>query len=355
MRQCEYCGSELRAKARFCGHCGKKVGSESEVTTNVDDALVVNMAESPLATTAALSELQDTASENDGEDEEQLAQLALEDDGEEKQTENPGLNSSMLGDLDVEPEIQASPSAPSPLRGEGAEGEAALVATGKDDGKGVSAPGVKTRSGSVPKALLILITVLIITAGCAAALIRLFQWHLPGTRGAAGDSSSSSVSEIVNTAGPPLNATVCPSTSTYATPVTSGGIGLTRSATSGCSSFIAATASSLCLIFPSNPGTLPRYILNVSNVMVDSKPYHLVLGIAAYTGSASYNDGEHVTVGIGDGPTGGNFSWLYRSGNVTIKSGEQSGTMDVMLESASSGKIIHVVGSWTCGRLIKNK
>ena len=120
-------------------------------------------------------------------------------------------------------------------------------------------------------------------------------------------------------------------------------------------SYPIATATSLCPISPYNPGTFHRYILNVSNVTVDSKAYHLVLSIAEYSGSTSYNDGVHVTVGLGEGSTGGNFSWLYRSGNVTINSDEQSGTMDVILASVSGGNTIHVVGGWMCGRLIKIK
>src|SRR5262249_52588171 len=245
--------------------------------------------------------------QDDVEEEQQLPQPVLEDI-EEEQTIIPRLNSSMSADLDVEPEMQASP-----LRG---EGEAVLAAMEKYDRKGVSSPGVKARSSSVSKVLVILLAVLFLAAGCMAALIGLFRWHLPGASGAASDSSSSSVSEMVNPAGQPLNATVCPGTPTPPTPVINGGIGLTGSPTSGCSSFRIATASSLCLIFPSNPGVLHRYILNVSNVTVDGKPYHLVLGIAEYTGSASYKDGDHVTVGIGEGSTGENFSWYYRSGEV---------------------------------------
>jgi hypothetical protein len=183
----------------------------------------------------------------------------------------------------------------------------------------------------------------------------LFRWHLAGTNGSANTPSSSSVGEAVNAAGSPLNGSVCASSSTNATPGTSGGIDLTLPTTTGCSTFIAATATSLCLIFPSNPDASHEYILNVTNVTVDDKSYHLVLGITGYTGSASYNDGDRVTVGIGEGSTGKNFSWLYRSGNITINRDEQTGRMDVILGSASSGNTIHVVGGWTCGRLIRNK
>jgi len=80
----------------------------------------------------------------------------------------------------------------------------------------------------------------------------------------------------------------------------------------------------------------------------------MVLGVEEYTGPSTYNDARHVSIGLSDGSTGQNFSWLYRSGNVTINKDEQSGTMDVILGSASSGNTLHVIGDWTCGRQIKN-
>jgi len=364
MRQCEYCGSELRARARFCGHCGKKVGSETEATTNVDDAPIVDIPASQLAATTVFTELQDATPENDVEEEEllpqlvlendveeeQTAHLALETDVEEEQTDNPESSSLAPDDLYVEPEIPANQFLDEQTQLDQMRSEKLAVLS-----PSVSIPRVKTRSRFVPKMLIILLTVLIIAAGCMAALIGLFRWHLPGTSGAANAISSSSVSEIVNTAGPLLNASVCASSSTHATPGTGDGTGLTLSTASGCSSFNNATATSLCLIAPYNPGTFHRYILNVSNVAVDNKAYHLVLSITEYSGPTNYNHGDHIMVGIGEGSTGGNFSWLYRSGNVTINSDEQSGTMDVILESANGGNTIHVVGGWMCGHLIKIK
>ncbi len=318
------------------------------------------------------------AVEDEIEVETQTPPLLLADDVEEERTDIPGLNSATSADLDAEPEGTAGDhkgpphhsTPPSPLQqgiaAEKMESPANQVLDEQPQldqtpsGKlavlssHVSGPGVKTRS-SVPKVLLFLIAAFIIVSGCAAALIGLFQWHLPGTSGAASALSSSSISETINTAEPPLSASVCASSSTHATPGTSGGIGLTLSTPSGCSSFNITTATSLCLIYPYNPGALHKYILNVSNVTVDSKAYHLVLSIVEYSGSTSYNDGDHITIGVGEGSTGINFSWLYRSGNVTINSDEQSGTMDVILESASGGNAIHVVGGWMCGRLITIK
>jgi hypothetical protein len=110
----------------------------------------------------------------------------------------------------------------------------------------------------------------------------------------------------------------------------------------------------MCLIFPYNSNALHRYILDVSNVTLDSKAYHMVLSLAQYAGATTYNDTVHITVGIGEGSTGRDFSWMYHSGNVTVNSDEQSGTMDVILASASGKNTIHVVGGWTCGRLIKS-
>jgi hypothetical protein len=110
----------------------------------------------------------------------------------------------------------------------------------------------------------------------------------------------------------------------------------------------------LCLIFSNNADASHKYIFDVSNAAIDSKSYHLVLGVAEYTGPATYNDAKHVSVGLSEGSTGRNFSWLYRSGNVTINNDEQSGTMDVILESVNGGNTIHVVGDWACGRQIKN-
>ena len=393
MQHCENCGSELSATSRFCRHCGQRIGSETEVTTNVSDAPIEDLPVSSLATSTTISELQDSTSandrqeepmpqltpENDGEEEEPIPQLAPandgeeekqipqpasendveveeqtpqlipENDGEEEQLDNLGSTSKTPRHLEAETELPANQFLD-------ARSQLDQTPSGKLEALSprISTQGAKSRSRSIPKLLLILLTFLIVAAGVAAALIGLFDGNLPGTRGAANALSSSSDSEIVNTAGPSLNASICASSSTPSTPGTIGGISLTLSTTSGCSSFNSAIATSLCLIFPYNPGAFHRYILDVSNVTVDSKAYHLVLSLAQYTGATTYNDAVHITVGIGEGSTGRDFSWMYHSGNVTINSDEQSGTMDVILASASGGNTIHVVGIWTCGRLIKN-
>ncbi len=377
MQNCENCGSELPTKALYCRQCGQRVGSESEVTTEISDAPIEDLSTSSPSTSAALSELQDPtpandvekeeqlpqrASEGDGEEEEQMLQLAPESDreeqvprlapesdGEVEPTDNPGSTSSTPQDLDPELETPANQLLDSDSQLDQSPPEKVGVLSPR-----VSAQGTKPRSRFILQLLLFLLAFLIVAAGVAAALIGLFQIQLPGTRGATNALLSASDSEFVNSAGPSLNANICANSSTPSTPGTSSGISLTLLTTSGCSSFNSDIATSLCLIFPYNPGAFHRYILDVSNVTVDSKAYHMVLSLAQYAGATTYDDAEHITVGIGEGSTGRDFSWMYHSGNVTINSDELSGTMDVILASASGGNTIHVVGGWTCGRLIKN-
>jgi hypothetical protein len=353
MQHCEYCGSELRANARFCGHCGQKISSETEVKTNSSDAPIEDRTISSPATSTSLSELQNPASENDVVEEEQGPHFASENNVEEERTphDNLGSTGSLADDLELEPEPEKYVDQPI-----GEHSRHAQTPSGKLE---ALSPGDDTHrrgptSRSIPKLLLILLAGIIVAAGVVAALIGLFQWHLPGTGSDSNTLSISSASETVRTSGPALTASICVKSSTPSTSGTSGGIGLTLFAASGCSSIIAATASSLCVTFPYDSGASHTYIFDVSNATIDSKAYHLVLGIAEFTGPATYNDAMHITVGISEGSTGQNFSWLYHSGKVTINSDEQSGTMDVILESASRGNTIHVVGGWTCGHLIKN-
>ena len=395
MQNCENCGSELPTKALYCRQCGQRVGSESEVTTEISDAPIEDLSTSSPATSAALNELQDPTPANDVEKEEQILQLASEGDGEEEEqmlqlapesdreeqvpqlvaendigndveeeqvprlapdsdgevepTDNPGSISSTPRDLDPELETPANQLLDSDSQLDQSPPEKVGVISPR-----VSAQGTKPRSRFILQLLLFLLAFLIVAAGVAAALIGLFQIKLPGTRGATNALSSASDSEFVNSAGPSLNANICANSSTPSTPGTSSGISLTLLTTSGCSSFNSDIATSLCLIFPYNPGAFHRYILDVSNVTVDSKAYHVVLSLAQYAGATTYDDAEHITVGIGEGSTGRDFSWMYYSGNVTINSDELSGSLDVILASAVGGNTIHVVGGWTCGRLIKN-
>jgi hypothetical protein len=68
----------------------------------------------------------------------------------------------------------------------------------------------------------------------------------------------------------------------------------------------------------------------------------------------TYSDANHISVGLSEGSTGRTFSWLYRSGNVTINNDEQSGTMDVILDAVNGGNTLHIVGDWACGSQMKN-
>lgn len=114
------------------------------------------------------------------------------------------------------------------------------------------------------------------------------------------------------------------------------------------------TVKTSCLIFPNTTGASHKFIVDVSNATIDSNSYHLVLGIIDYTGPNTYNDARHISVGFRQGSTGRNFSWLYRSGSVTINSNEQSGAIDVKLEAVNGGNILHLVGNWACGRQMKS-
>lgn len=381
MQHCENCGSELSTTALFCRQCGQSIGSETESATNIGDAPIDDVTISSLPTSVAFSELEDSASENvvekgeqmskpvpenkveeeepmpqhvsehEMEEEEPIPLSAPENDVEEReeQTVILGSTSSAPQYLDAEAELPASQflDAHAPLDQTSSEKVEALSPL-------VFAQTMQPRSRSIPKLLLFLLAILIVVGGVAAALVGLFQGILPGTGRAATSQSNTSNSVHINTAGPSLNASICASSSAPSTPGTSSGISLIPTTTSGCSSFDSATATSMCLIFPYNSNAFHRYILDVSNVTLDSKAYHMVLSLAQYAGATTYNDVVHIAVGIGEGSTGRVFAWMYHSGNITVDSDEQSGTMDVILASASGGNTIHVVGGWTCGRLIKS-
>jgi hypothetical protein len=376
MHYCEDCGSELPANARFCGRCGRRTEDETEETTNLIDIPIEDIPISPLASSTALRELQDPASDNDKEEEQQTPNPTSENDGErqtpvpvsdndkeeEQQTPNPALEndeeqqpqhtlleptSSQPGDVELELEDSANQNLD-----EHSELDQVPLEKAEMGSPHSSAP--KRGRKSISKCLLILLVVLIVAVGGAVALIGLFYGHLPGMGGTSNALSSPSVIETISSAGPSLTASVCASSSTPSASGTSNGLDLTLSAASGCSSFNAALSTSSCLVYPYNAGASYRYILDVSNATVTSNAYHLVLSIAEYTGPTTYNDAVHVAVGIGEGSTGRNFSWIYRSGNVIINSDEHSGTMDVILASGSNGNTIRLVGDWACSLLIKN-
>ena len=325
MRQCEYCGSELRANARFCGHCGKRVAEEEQ-------------------------QLPQLILENDVADEEQTSYLALENDAEDeeqKQQDYLESTSSIPEDVDLGSEMPANQF----LDEQPQYGQTPPVTQ-----EVLSPHESAQRLGAHPvsKCFLFFLAGLIVAAGVVAALMGLVHVNLPGSGGSSNALSSSSVNKIIKTTGSSLTASICVKSSTSSTSGTGDGTGFTLFASSGCSSVIATAANSLCLIFPYNAGVSHKFIFDVSNAAIDNKSYHLILGVAEYIGPSIYNDAKHISVGLSEGSTGRNFSWLYRTGSVTIHKDEQSGTMDVILESVSGGNTIHVVGNWACGRQIKN-
>ena len=269
--------------------------------------------------------------------------MMREEQTQQDYIEPPG---SMPGDTDSDQEILTNQ-----LPDEQPQDTQTPMVTQETHGPYASAQKQETRP--VSRCLLFFLVGLVV-AGVVVALIGLFHLNLPGIGGSSHTQSSSSSDEIIKTTGSSLTASVCIKSSTPSTSTTNVNTGFTLFASSGCSSMIAASANSLCLIFPYNAGAAHKYILDVSNAAIDSKPYHLILGVAEYTGPTTYKDVQHISTGISEGATGNSFSWLYRSGSVTINNDERSGTVDMILQSASGGNTIHIVGNWVCGRQIKD-
>jgi len=278
-----------------------------------------------------------------------MPHLISENGEEEQQTQQDYLEptNSMPSELDLRPEMPANQVIDE-------EPQFDYASSGTQEMQSPQGSAPRRGARPVSKCLLFFLAGIIVAAGVVVALMGLFHVNLPGTGGSSNALSSSSINETIKATGSSLTASICIKSSTSSTSGTSGGTGFTLFASSGCSSIVAATANSLCLIFSNNVGASHKYIFDVSNAAIDSKSYHLVLGVAEYTGPDTYNDAKHISVGMSEGSTGRNFSWLYRSGNVTINNDEQSGTMDVILESVNGGNTIHVVGDWACGRQIKN-
>ena len=348
MQYCKECGAELPTNALFCGRCGRKTSSEIEETENISDALIKDLPISPLETSTTPDELHSSVSE-DEEEEQQILSLTTENGEVEQQTQQDHLEptGSMPDEVDPGSEMPANQVIDE-------QPEYYHASTGNQE---VQSPqGSASRRGTRPvsKCLLFFLAGLIVVAGVVAALIGLFHLHLPGISENSNAQSNSSIDETIKISGSSLTASICVNFSTPSSSGTSGGTGFTLFASSGCSSIVAATANSLCLIFPTNAGASHKYIYDVSNSTINNKSYHLVLGVDEYTGPSTYKDARHISIGLSEGSTGQNFSWLYRSGSVTINNDQQSGTMDVILGSVSSGNTLHVIGDWTCGRIIKN-
>jgi hypothetical protein len=365
MQYCKECGAELPTNALFCGRCGRKTASEIEETENLSDALIEDLPIPPLITSTTPDESQSLVSEDEeeeeqhlptlvsenGEDEQQMLDLASENGEDEQQTQQEYLEptSSISDEVNPGPEMPANQVIDERL-------EYSHPSSGTQEVHNPQGSASRRGARPVSKCLLFSLGGLLVVAGVVAALMGLFHLILPGISGSTISQSNSSIDETIKISGSSLTASICVNSSTPSSSGTSGGTGtgFTLFASSGCSSIVAATANSLCLIFPNNAGASHKYIYDVSNTTIDNKSYHLVLGVEEYTGPSTYNDARHISIGLSEGSTGQNFSWLYRSGSVTINNDQQSGTMDVILGSVSSGNTLHVIGDWTCGRIIKN-
>jgi len=382
MQHCKECGAELPNNAVFCGRCGRKTTSEDEIDTNVSSDPIEDISESQSSIEMTLSDSQDSTSDN-GEDEQlQIPGLPSEDNvGEEEQKsyvisehENEGQapspasekqqeqhspeyeneeqihqeyvepTKSMPNDADSEPEIVTNQ-----FRDE--QPHNAQTPMAMLEAQQSNSPVQKSGSRPVSRCLLFSLTGLIVLVGLVVVLMGLLHLHTPGFGGSSNAKFNSSEDVIINPNGSSMTASICVKTST---PSTNPGSTFVLISSSGCSTMTASKADSSCLIFSIANGASRKYIFDVSSASIDSKSYHLVLGIVNYTGSTTYNDASHVSIGLSEGSTGRNFSWLYHSGSVSVNNDEQSGTMDVILQAVNGGNTIHIVGDWACGSQLKN-
>ncbi len=212
----------------------------------------------------------------------------------------------------------------------------------------------KSKSRTVLRGLLYSFAGLIVIVGVLIALMSLLHLNIPGFGGSSDAQSNSSYSEINNPNGSSLTASICLNTSTPSTSDTNQSTTFVLTSSSGCSTITASKVGSTCVIFPNPTGASRKFIVDVSNAIIGSNAYHLVLGVVDYAGPATYNDAEHISLGLSESSTGRNFSWFYRSGTVSINKDEQSGTMDVILAEVNGGNILHIVGDWACGHQMKN-
>jgi len=389
MQHCEECGAELPTNALFCRHCGRKTTSDSEIATNVNSAPIENISMSQSDLSMPSNDSEDSTlingeeekqqktelpSENEADEEEQPSYLTSEHENEEQEPlltiqeqqeqhspyptsehENEEQThqeyfeptSSLKGETDSEQEILANQ-----LPDEQSQSTQTAIAPQVTQSSYASAQ--KPKSRPVSRCLLFSLAGLIVVVAVVVALMGLFHLNLPGFGGTTNAQSSSSDNEIINTIGSSLTASICVNTSTPSTSVTNSGTTFTLSSSSGCSTVVASKANSSCLIFPNTTGASHKYIVDVSNATIDSNSYHLVLGIVDYAGPTTYNDAGHISVGFSEGSTGQNFSWLYRTGSVTVDSNEASGTMDVIMEAVNGENTLHIVGIWACGHQMKS-
>lgn len=382
MQHCKECGAELPNNAVFCGRCGRKTTSEDEINTNVSTDPIEDISESQSSIEMTLSDSQDSNSNNEEDErlqipglpsenkveeeeqtpnvlsehgyegqaptsasEEQQEQLSPEYENEEQiHQEYVEPAKSITNEVDSEPEIVANQ-----FRDEELQNAQTPITTLESQQSNSSVQ--KSGSRPVSRCLLFSLTGLIVLVGIVVVLFGLLHLHTLGFGGSSNAQFNSTEDVIINPNGSSMTASICVKTST---PSTNPESTFVLTSTSGCSTMTASKADSSCLIFPNTIGASRKYIFDVSNTSINSKSYHLVLGIVNYTGATTYNDANHVSIGLSEGSMGRNFSWLYHSGSVMVNTDEQTGSMDVILEAVNGGNTIHIVGNWACGSQLKN-
>ncbi len=362
MQHCEECGAELPNNALFCGRCGKKTKSEDEKVTSVDSAPIEDISMPPSDISMALNDSQESTVEN-GEEEQQMHGLLPDHRAEEEEQasyptsehENEEQtyqgfhepNNSIPGDTDFEPEVLADQ-----FTVEQSQHSQTPIVPQETQRSDISAQ--KPESRPVSRCLLFSLAGFLVIVGVVVVLSGLFHLHFQGSGESSNVQSSSPNNEIIDPNGSSLTASICIKTSTPSTSVTNQESTFVLISSSGCSTVMASKSTSTCLIFAIPTVISHKYIFDVSNASIDSKSYHLILGIVDYTGPTIYNDARHISIGLSNGSTGRNFSWFYRSGSVTINNDEQSGTMNVILEAVNGGNTLHIIGNWACGHQMKN-
>lgn len=389
MQQCEECGGELPQNALFCGRCGTKAKSEDETTTHEINTSIEDSSESPSGIEKVLNDSQETTSSSEEEKQRQTLEMSPENKEEAEQQTSYATSEFEDGAQTLIPALEEHQEQYSPDQISEHENEVQIhhqdveqadlmpdeissepeilinhisqkqpqttqnpIAQQETQSPYVSVQKSKSRSGS--RCLLFSLVALIILLGSVVVVMGMFHLNLPGFGGSSQAVSSSAYNEIVNSTGSSLSASICVKTSTPSSSSSNQGSTFILDSSSGCSTVTASKPDSSCLIFPNPTGTSHQFIVDVSNALIASKPYHLVFSVVNYSVPTTYNDARHVTVGLSESSTGRNFSWFYRSGSISINDDGQSGTIDVMLGEENGLNTLHLMGDWACGHEMKN-